>query len=131
MVLIDEGSASASEILAGALQDDKRAVLVGNKSFGKGLVQSVRPLGDGSGLAVTIAKYFTPKGTDINKKGIEPDVKITLTDAQREQLLVKGQDKIGTSADLQYNKALEVLYQRIAAAQKTQAQSAPGPKVSK
>lgn len=126
VVLIDEGSASASEILAGALQDDKRAVLVGNKTFGKGLVQSVRPLGDGSGLAVTIAKYFTPNGRDINKKGIEPDVKIPLTNAQREQLLVKGQDKIGTPADLQYNKALEVLYQRIAAERKTQAQSPSG-----
>lgn len=132
VVLIDEGSASASEILAGALQDDKRAVLVGNKTFGKGLVQSVRPLGDGSGLAVTIAKYLTPNGRDINKKGIEPDVKVPLTDAQREQLLVKDRDKIGTLADPQYSKALEVLNQRIAAERGTQAQSSPAvPKPSK
>lgn len=62
VVMVDGGSASASEILSGALQDNKRAVLVGTKTFGKGLVQSVRPLGDGSGLAVTIAKYLTPSG---------------------------------------------------------------------
>ncbi|MEO0687719.1 MAG: S41 family peptidase, partial [Cyanobacteria bacterium J06649_11] len=62
VVLVDKGSASASEILSGALQDNKRAVLVGSKTFGKGLVQSVRPLEDGSGVAVTIAKYHTPNG---------------------------------------------------------------------
>jgi carboxyl-terminal processing protease len=114
VVLVDGGSASASEILSGALQDNKRAAIVGTQTFGKGLVQSVRGLGDGSGLAVTIAKYLTPNGRDINKHGIDPDVVIKLTDAQRKEL---GQDrtKIGTPADPQYAKALDVLTQQIKA----------------
>ncbi|NKB17743.1 MAG: S41 family peptidase [Pseudanabaena sp. CRU_2_10] len=112
VVLVDGGSASTSEILSGALQDNKRAVLVGSKTFGKGLVQSVHSLGDGSGLAVTIAKYYTPKGTDINHAGIKPDVSVDLTDADRERL-VKNRDLIGTIADPQYAKALEVLTTRV------------------
>jgi len=112
VVLVDGGSASASEILSGALQDNKRAVLVGTKTFGKGLVQQVHALGDGSGLAVTIAKYYTPKGTDINHAGIKPDVVIELTEAQKEQL-TKNRDSIGTIADPQYAKALEVLTTRV------------------
>ncbi|MBW4581624.1 MAG: PDZ domain-containing protein [Tildeniella nuda ZEHNDER 1965/U140] len=118
VVLVDGGSASASEILSGALQDNKRATLVGTKTFGKGLVQSVGRLGDGSGLAVTIAKYLTPSGRDINKNGIEPDVEVKLSDEQR-QTLSGDREKIGTSADLQYAKALEILTQRIKAEQPT------------
>ena len=114
VVLVDGGSASASEILSGALQDNKRAPLVGIKTFGKGLVQSVRPLGDGSGLAVTIAKYLTPNGRDINKHGIDPDVEIKLSDEQR-QALSKEREKIGTGADPQYARALDVLTQQIKA----------------
>ncbi|MFB2936187.1 carboxyl-terminal processing protease CtpC [Aerosakkonemataceae cyanobacterium BLCC-F154] len=113
VILIDGGSASASEILSGALQDNNRAVLVGTKSFGKGLVQSVRPLGDGSGLAVTIAKYFTPSGRDINHAGIAPNVVVELSDAQK-QRLVKNRDEIGTLQDPQYAKAVEILQQQIA-----------------
>lgn len=120
VVLIDGGSASASEILSGALQDNERALLVGTKSFGKGLVQSVRGVGNGSGLAVTIAKYFTPDGRDINHEGIKPDVEVELSEEQREELR-KERTKIGTLDDPQYAKALEVLNQEIAAAQKTQA----------
>jgi carboxyl-terminal processing protease len=113
VILVDGGSASASEILSGALQDNKRAVLVGTKTFGKGLVQSVRPLGDGSGLAVTVAKYFTPSGRDINHSGIVPDIVVEIPEKQREAL--SGQrDKIGTAADPQYVKALEILKQQIA-----------------
>lgn len=74
VVLINEGSASGSEILAGALKDNKRAVIVGVKSFGKGSVQSVIPLPDGSGLRLTTSKYFTPSGESIHNKGIVPDV---------------------------------------------------------
>ncbi|MFM6010968.1 MAG: carboxyl-terminal processing protease CtpC [Dolichospermum sp.] len=109
IVLVDKGSASASEILSGALQDNKRAILVGNQTFGKGLVQSVQPLKSGSGLAVTIAKYHTPSGKDINKHGIDPDVKVELTDAQRQDLWLRERDKLGTLADPQFAKAVELL----------------------
>lgn len=116
VILVDGGSASASEILSGALQDNKRALLIGSKTFGKGLVQSVRGLGDGSGLAVTVAKYLTPSGRDINHEGIAPDVVVDLTDAQRETLS-QNRDQIGTSADPQYVKSLEILAQQVAKAQ--------------
>ncbi|NJN06694.1 MAG: S41 family peptidase [Richelia sp. RM1_1_1] len=121
VVLVDQGSASASEILSGALQDNKRAVLVGSKTFGKGLVQSVRPLDDGSGVAVTIAKYQTPSGTDINKSGIKPDVKVDLSDEQRENLWLKERDKLATLQDPQFAKAIEELRKTIAAQGNTRA----------
>ncbi len=78
-VLIDGGSASASEILSGALKDNNRATIVGKKSFGKGLVQEINKLPDGSAMHITIQKYLTPAGTDINKKGIEPDITVEIT----------------------------------------------------
>jgi carboxyl-terminal processing protease len=74
IVLINEGSASASEIVAGALKDQKRALIVGTKSFGKGSVQTIIPLEDGSALRLTTALYYTPSGVTINEKGIIPDV---------------------------------------------------------
>jgi carboxyl-terminal processing protease len=100
-VLVDGGSASASEILAGALKDNNRAQLVGTRTFGKGLVQSIRRLSNGAGVAVTIAKYYTPNGTDINHKGIQPDFEVKITQAQM-QALRKDPTKIATSADPQY-----------------------------
>ncbi len=112
VILVDGGSASASEILSGALQDNRRAVLVGTKTFGKGLVQSVRSVGDNCGLAVTIAKYLTPSGRDINKHGINPDISVQLTEAQRKELSAN-RDKVGTPEDPQFAKALEVLGQKI------------------
>ncbi len=96
VVLINEGSASASEIVSGAIRDNKRGKLVGKKTFGKGLVQSMRTLVDGSGLTVTVAKYLTPNGTDINKFGILPDVEVKMN---INPILPR---EIGTRRDRQY-----------------------------
>jgi carboxyl-terminal processing protease len=74
VILINSGSASASEIVAGALQDHKRALILGTTSFGKGSVQSVEKLRDGYALKLTIARYYTPNGRSIQAKGIEPDI---------------------------------------------------------
>lgn len=74
LTLVNAGTASASEILAGALQDNGRSELVGSRTFGKGLIQTLIPLGDTSGLAVTVARYLTPSGRDIQNQGIEPDL---------------------------------------------------------
>ncbi|AKG24714.1 carboxyl-terminal processing protease CtpA [Calothrix sp. 336/3] len=101
VVLVNEGTASASEILAGALQDNGRATLVGATTFGKGLIQSLFELSDGSGLAVTIAKYETPKHRDINKLGIKPDKVIPSVSITREQ--------VGTEEDPQFQAAWEFL----------------------
>ncbi len=101
VVLVNQGTASASEILAGALQDNQRALLVGEKTFGKGLIQSLFELPDGAGLAVTVAKYETPNHTDINKLGIMPDDVISqkpITYAQ-----------IATETDQQYQEALRLV----------------------
>jgi len=110
VVLIDQGSASASEILSGSLQDNSRAELVGQKTFGKGLVQAVRGLSDGSGLTVTIAKYLTPKGTDIHKNGIEPDVSSVMTEEQLKNFTL---EKLGSTQDSQYIDAQKLLLKKI------------------
>lgn len=79
-VLVNGGSASASEIFAGAVKDYGIGMIVGTTTYGKGVVQTIQPLSDGSAVKITIAKYFTPKGNDINKKGIAPDVEAELSE---------------------------------------------------
>lgn len=97
VVILNKGSASASEIFSGAIKDNKRGVLVGTQSFGKGLVQEVNKLPDNAGINITIQKYLTPSGTDIHKKGITPDILVELSD-----------DDIKNKNDVQLKKAIEV-----------------------
>ena len=106
VVLINESSASASEILAGALKDNKIATIVGTRSFGKASVQNVRRLNDGSALLVTVAKYLTPNGEDITKKGITPNIEVLVTTAEAEAMMEKPKD---LSLDTQLHRALKVL----------------------
>ncbi|MFA4834166.1 MAG: S41 family peptidase [Patescibacteria group bacterium] len=98
VVLVNRGSASASEILAGALRDYKKATLVGEQTFGKGSVQTLREFGDGSSIKITVAKWLTPNGDSINDAGIKPDIEVKMTDKDYEE------DK-----DPQMDKAIEIL----------------------
>lgn len=107
-VLVDGNSASASEILAGALKDNRRAQIVGAQTFGKALVQSVHSLSDGSGMAVTVAHYYTPNGTDIGHKGVTPDVKVDLNSLEQRNL-ADSPALLGSAQDPQYQKAIAVL----------------------
>ncbi len=118
-VLVNGGSASASEIVAGAIKDAGVGVLVGTTTFGKGRVQTIIPLQDGSAVAITTAKYLTPKGTDIHKKGIEPDVVVeqpTLEEIMESEGLdpedIEAIGKLDLSDrkyDYQFHKAVEVV----------------------
>ena len=100
IVLINQGSASASEIVSGALKDHKRAILLGEKSFGKGSVQSIIPLKNRGGLRLTTAKYYLPSGESIHEKGVEPDITVKKN---------KNNFKINTKTDNQLNYALNLL----------------------
>lgn len=99
IVLINEGSASASEIVAGAIQDSGRGVLLGQKTFGKGLVQQVFPLSDGSGVVITTSEYYTPNERTINNIGIEPDILVEAAEEGEE--------------DIQLNKAIQILEEQL------------------
>lgn len=105
VVLINENSASASEILAGSLRDNKKALLVGQKTYGKGLVQKLLTLEDGSGLKVTTSRYFTPSGDIIEGAGISPDIRIE----QSEEYKRTPVSQIPRSEDLQFKKAIEAI----------------------
>ena len=100
IVLINQGSASASEIVSGALKDHKRAILLGEKSFGKGSVQSIIPLKNQGGLRLTTAKYYLPSGESIHEKGVEPDITVKRN---------KNDFKINTKTDNQLNYAINLL----------------------
>jgi carboxyl-terminal processing protease len=100
VILVDKGSASASEIFSGAMKDNKRAVIVGTQSFGKGLVQEINKLPNNSGINITIQKYLTPNGTDIHKKGITPDIIVELSE-----------DDIKNKDDKQLKRAIEVAHE--------------------
>ncbi len=100
IVLINQGSASASEIVSGALKDHKRAILLGEKSFGKGSVQSIIPLKNRGGLRLTTAKYYLPSGESIHEKGVEPDITVKRN---------KDNFKINTKTDNQLNYAINLL----------------------
>ncbi len=108
VILVDRYSASASEILAGALKENNRATIVGTRTYGKGTVQSVHSLSDGSGLAVTIAQYFPPSGMDINFKGIAPDIEVDLTSEQQLAFNINPA-LFATPADPQFAKAMQIL----------------------
>jgi carboxyl-terminal processing protease len=121
IILVNGGSASASEIVAGALQDCKRAILVGEKTFGKGSVQSVMPLDDGSAIRLTTAKYYTPNERMIHEKGIDPDIFIPMSPDQWQKVMMKrSRDEIGdfsvdekvdmtNAVDVQLERAMDIL----------------------
>lgn len=103
VVLVNEGSASASEILSGAIRDLDRAKIIGKKTYGKGVVQNVISLPDGDGLKLTTSEYFTPSGKSINKKGIEPDIEVDLPEN------IKGIGIEYKDTDTQLQKAIEIM----------------------
>ena len=104
-VLVNESSASASEIFAGAVQDYGIGTIVGTTTYGKGVVQSIRQLSDGSAIKLTIANYYTPKGNNINKIGIKPDIEVSLDTS----LLNKDKDEITHDEDNQLQEAIKAV----------------------
>ena len=104
-VLVNGNSASASEIFAGAIKDYGIGTLVGTKTYGKGIVQKIYPLSDGTAVKLTISKYYTPKGNDIHGIGIEPDIEVELEEELEKEVVIP------MEKDNQLQKALELLLQ--------------------
>lgn len=105
VILTNGGTASASEIVSGAVRDHKAGTLIGTTTFGKGLVQTVIPLIDGTGIKVTTARYYTPSGECIQKKGIKPDIEVPLPDNLKDKPIVE----LNRDEDVQLKKAIEVI----------------------
>ena len=101
--MVNENTASASEILAGALKDLNKATIIGENTYGKGVIQQIVTLTDGSGLKLTIEEYFTPNKNKINDVGIEPDITVELPETVQNPLLLTRND------DTQLDKAIEIL----------------------
>lgn len=137
VLLVNSGSASAAEIVAGCLQDLKRAVVLGEKSFGKGSVQSILPLQNGAALRLTTAKYYTPSHKVIHEHGIEPDIEVTMSDEEERAMLIKrspgglesleskDRETVEKLRDPQLDRALDVLKGILLFTQRAPADSAP------
>ena len=121
VILVNLGSASASEIVSGCMQDLHRAIILGEKTFGKGSVQSIIPLDDGSALRLTTAKYYTPSHKVIHEHGITPDIPVPMTDEEEsfarlrvtpggiESVSEKDRDRVLNTRDPQLDRAMDVL----------------------
>lgn len=114
VVLVDENSASASEVLSGAIQDYGVGTIIGKTTYGKGVVQTLKPFKDGSGLKFTNSKYFTPKGRDIHKKGVVPDIEVDITDEAIEFLKKNPNEDLPMEMDAPLLKAIDELKGKMA-----------------